>query len=238
VINVVDFTSLTHGFLSELFPWKDYEVPDLAELAQFMDRREKMGTSGVRSTDCYVSPQAIVASDVIIGAGAQIHEFATVRSGSIVGEGAVIGFGCEVSRSVLGPSCSLTHRATVCSSIVGQEAHLGAGVIIANTHLFDENMRNPTRPITVLSPQGDPVCLEVARFGALIGDGARIGMGAMLGPGTLIGRNSVVYPGIIVGNETIPERKVLKKRGDGYVMHELRHDMFSLVEGQRGVAHG
>jgi NDP-sugar pyrophosphorylase family protein len=225
MINVLHFADLSQEYYSKILPWNDYEVLSLAALAQFMDCREELGAIAARPTDYYISPWAVVAPDVIIGAGAQIHEFSTVRSGSIVGEDVVVGFGCEVSRSILARSCSLTHRTTVCSSIVGRGAHLGAGVVIANTHLFDENMRSPMRPITVQDQHGNPSTLEVARFGALIGDGVRIGMGAMLGPGTLIGRESVVYPGIVIGNETVGAQMVLKRVGEQYRVLELKHEV-------------
>ncbi|QMU67199.1 hypothetical protein [Streptacidiphilus sp. P02-A3a] len=222
MIDLSTYVDLSEEFYQPLLPRTHLGVFDLVEVADFMDRRETEQASGWRAPDCYISPQAVVAPDVVVGARAQIHEFATVRSGSIIGDDAVVGFGCEVSRSIVAASSTLTHRVTVCSAIIGRGTHLGAGVVIANTHLFDEDMRRPSRPISIDDSHGVAHMLGVARFGGVLGDSVRVGMGAMLGPGTLVGPRSLIYPGVLLGNGTIGEDKIVKHATRTYTVHELR----------------
>ena len=78
------------------------------------------------------------------------------------------------------------HFNYVGDSVLGEKAHLGAGVIISN-------LRSDKNKVRVISADG---CIETGlkKFGAVIGDNVEIGCGAVLCPGTVIGKNATVYP--------------------------------------------
>ncbi|WP_406434148.1 hypothetical protein OHA59_45315 [Streptomyces sp. NBC_01589] len=79
----------------------------------------------------YVSPLANVCDDVVIGPGAVIHEYSTVRARTVISQNVQVGYGCEVSRSVIGQNSELAHRATVCCSVIGRGSYFAVGLVTA-----------------------------------------------------------------------------------------------------------
>lgn len=102
----------------------------------------------------YVSPLANVHEDVVIGPGARIYEYATVRGRSVVSGDVHIGYGCEISRSVLAQGAVLSHRATIACSVIGQHAYFATGLVIAVCTLSNPDMLRPTRPVDFAGPDG------------------------------------------------------------------------------------
>ena len=81
-------------------------------------------------------------------------------------------------------------------SILGNGAHLGAGVVLSNLRLDQKN-------IFVRLPTG-AIDSGLRKFGAILGDGAEIGCNAVLNPGTLLGPCALVMPSITVGGYVPP----------------------------------
>ena len=101
------------------------------------------------------------------------------------GKGCVIGNSTEIKNAVLFDNVAAPHYNYIGDSIVGNFAHLGAGVILSNLKSYKSN-------ITVKGVKSYPTCLR--KMGAIIGERAEIGCGCVLNPGTVIGKNSTVYP--------------------------------------------
>ena len=78
------------------------------------------------------------------------------------------------------------HFNYVGDSILGNGAHLGAGVICSNLRLDqgEVTVRLPTRTVKT----------GLKKFGAVLGDKAEVGCNAVLNPGTLLGPRSLVMP--------------------------------------------
>ncbi|MGW1847889.1 hypothetical protein [Streptomyces sp. NPDC001966] len=60
----------------------------------------------------YVSSLASVGEDVVLGPGAAIHEYSTVRSRTVISRNVHIGYGCEIPRSAIRQGSELSHQAT------------------------------------------------------------------------------------------------------------------------------
>ncbi|MFE1415561.1 hypothetical protein ACFW6F_32915 [Streptomyces sp. NPDC058746] len=125
---------------------------------------------------------------MIIGAGAKVFEFSSVRKGSVVCAGASVGFNCEVTATFIGEDSVLGHRIGVNRTIIGAGAHLSAGVTAAAINLCDD-MRTPDREVIIRTGTGIYRC-GTPQFGALIGDGTQTGNSISLGPGGAIGQCS------------------------------------------------
>jgi NDP-sugar pyrophosphorylase family protein len=71
-------------------------------------------------------------------------------------------------------------------SILGNGAHLGAGVILSN-------LRLDQKPVVVRLPE---VVFETGlrKFGAIVGDKAEVGCNAVLNPGSILGKRALVMP--------------------------------------------
>ncbi|MGK5733317.1 transferase [Streptomyces sp. URMC 124] len=162
----------------------------------------------------FVHPSSIIGDDVIIGPGVRVHEFSTVRKGSVLCAGVSVGFNCEVTRTFLGEGAVLGHRIGVNSSIVGARAHLSANVTIAAISMWSADMRRPDKEIFVRVAEGLYRCGTPA-FGAVIGDEVQTGNGISLGPGVLLGRECRVTGGVLLAARSVPSRSVVSDPGAG-----------------------
>jgi len=88
------------------------------------------------------------------------------------------------------------HRPYIGDSILGNGAHLGAGVVISN-------LRLDQKPISVRLPSG-VVDTGLRKFGAILGDKAEIGCNAVLNPGAVLGPRALVTPTIVVSGYVPP----------------------------------
>ena len=131
-------------------------------------------------------PYAVIIGPTWIGAKTEIRPGAFIRGNVIVGEGGVLGNSCEYKNSLLLDGVQTPHYNYVGDSILGNKAHLGAGVICSNLRLDQAE-------VTVRLPTGT-VATGLRKFGAVLGDGAEVGCNAVLNPGTLLGKRAIVTP--------------------------------------------
>lgn len=130
-----------------------------------------------------VEPGACILGPAWIGSDCRIRHGAYLRENVITGDRCVLGNSCEFKNCLLLDDVQVPHFSYVGDSVLGNRAHLGAGVICSNLRLDQAEVR----------VNGMPTGLK--KFGALVGDGAEVGCNAVLNPGTVLGRKSVVYPG-------------------------------------------
>ena len=147
-----------------------------------------------------MEPGVCIEGPAIIGRNCQIRHGAYVRANVIVGDDCVIGNSSELKNSLLFNDCQVPHFNYVGDSILGHHAHLGAGVVLSNLKSVPGN-------ITVGHAK-DAHDTGLRKFGALIGDRAKLGCNSVLNPGSIIGRDSVVYPntnwrGILSANRIV-----------------------------------
>jgi NDP-sugar pyrophosphorylase family protein len=125
-----------------------------------------------------------------IGANTEIRPGAFIRGNVIVGEGGVLGNACEFKNCLLLDGVQVPHFSYVGDSILGNKAHLAAGVICSNLRLDQQ-------PVVIRS---DDAVFETGlrKFGAIVGDGAEVGCNAVLNPGTVLGKRALVSPAIAI----------------------------------------
>jgi UDP-N-acetylglucosamine diphosphorylase / glucose-1-phosphate thymidylyltransferase / UDP-N-acetylgalactosamine diphosphorylase / glucosamine-1-phosphate N-acetyltransferase / galactosamine-1-phosphate N-acetyltransferase len=109
----------------------------------------------------------------------------------IVGADCVLGNSCEFKNCLLMDGVQVPHFNYVGDSILGNGAHLGAGVILSN-------LRLDQKPISVRLPDAT-VDTGLRKFGAILGDKAEVGCNAVLQPGTILGKRALVMPTIAFG---------------------------------------
>ncbi|MDT7864189.1 MAG: NDP-sugar synthase [Vulcanisaeta sp.] len=161
------------------------------------------------SKDADISPKAMVEGPVVIDAGAKVDHGAIIRGPVYIGndvyvgnnaiirnntsleEGAVIGADAEITESLIGRKATVGRGSFIGSSIIGDESTIEPGVVTLN----------------VL-----PTGVEVSHLSPVIIKGKQLAkLGAIVGPGTRIGANSVIYPGSIVeANKYIQPLSILK----------------------------
>lgn len=121
-----------------------------------------------------------------IGAQTEIRPGAFVRGNVIVGERCVLGNSSEFKNCLLLDRVQAPHFNYVGDSILGNRAHLGAGVICSNLRLDQQ-------PV-VIRTESASYETGLKKFGAVLGDEAEVGCNAVLQPGTLLGKRALVMP--------------------------------------------
>jgi NDP-sugar pyrophosphorylase family protein len=152
-----------------------------------------------------VEDGVMIKGPAIIGRNCQIRHNAYIRDNVIVGDGCVVGNSCELKNAVLFNNCQVPHFNYVGDSILGHNAHLGAGVILSNFKSFPGNV----------SVEKDRVPFDTGlrKFGALVGDNAEVGCNAVLNPGSIIGRGATIYPGVN-WRGILPPNRIAKNKAE------------------------
>jgi NDP-sugar pyrophosphorylase family protein len=135
-----------------------------------------------------VEDGVMIKGPAIIGKNCRIRHNAYLRENVIIGDNCVVGNSTEIKNSILFNHAAAPHFNYLGDSILGHQAHIGAGVKISNFKLFPGN-------ITV-ELDGKPFDTGLRKFGAIMGDGAEVGCNAVLNPGSIIGRGAVIYPNV------------------------------------------
>ncbi|MFC1616131.1 sugar phosphate nucleotidyltransferase [Patescibacteria group bacterium] len=169
------------------------------------------------SPNAHISENAVINGKVIIGENVKIFDGAVVNGPvyigndsivatnalvreSNVGEKCVIGFGSEVARSFLGNDV-WTHTNYIGDSVIGNNVSFGAGTVIGNLRLDEENI--------MVNCDDQKVDSLINKFGLVTGDNVRFGINCSTMPGIKVGSGSFVGAGIVVAQD-VPENSFVR----------------------------
>lgn len=127
-----------------------------------------------------IKAPAIISANCFVGSNSYL------RNGVFLAPGAKVGISCEVKTSVMMECSAIAHFNFVGDSIIGHDVNIEAGAILANHYNERED-----DTVYVLH-HGERICTGLHKFGALVGDGCRIGANAVLSPGTLLTPKTIV----------------------------------------------
>ena len=193
-----EFLNLEHTAHPKLFENQKYVWDALKQIASYLQFRLKPAVLGELLGRPFISKSVFVGAGTVVEQGAVlkgpawIGDNCLIRSGCyvrenvIVGDGVVMGNSCEFKNCILFDEAQVPHFSYVGDSILGFQAHLGAGVILSNVKLDH-------REITVAGPDGN-IATGLTKFGAIIGDRTEIGCNAVINPGSVLGRDCIIYP--------------------------------------------
>lgn len=122
----------------------------------------------------------------IIGPRCFIASTALVRGGCWLESNVIIGPAAELKTSFIFAGSKLAHLNFVGDSVLGGDVNIEAGAMLANYR----NERADKR--IFVQHQSQVLDTGVDKFGALVGDHARIGANAVLAPGTLLSQGAIV----------------------------------------------
>ena len=128
---------------------------------------------------------ARILPPTIIGARTEIRQGAFIRGGVICGEDCVIGNSTELKSCILLNKVQAPHYNYVGDSILGNNSHLGAGVICSN-------LKGDKSEVVIHADKEYPTGRR--KVGAFVGDFAEIGCSCVLNPGSVIGKGARIYP--------------------------------------------
>lgn len=187
--NFFDLADLDYPelFLGEPF----FEI--IGSLGQFIEKLFKEGKiKGNFSKNVFIGenvsidPTAKIEGPAIILDNSKIGFQALVRENVFIGKDSNIGHASEIKNSIILNHSTLSHFNYVSDSILGNNVRVGAGAKTANRRLDRANI--------ILKVGDEKIDTKLTRFGAIIGDGTKIGVNAVLNPGTVLEKNCLVYP--------------------------------------------
>lgn len=129
---------------------------------------------------------ALIKESAIIGSNCFIGHGAYLRDNCIVANKVHIGHGCEIKNSIVLQDTAIAHINYVGDSIIGRNVNMGGGAKTANFRLDGRSIR--------VKVGKEILDTGLVKFGAIVGDGSKIGVNAVLNPGTILGKNTLVYP--------------------------------------------
>jgi NDP-sugar pyrophosphorylase family protein len=122
-----------------------------------------------------------------IAEGCELRPGIFIRGNVIAGANCVLGNSCEFKNCLLLDGVQVPHFSYVGDSVLGNRAHLGAGVICSNLRLDQTEV-----PVQLFD--GERVSSGMRKLGALVGDSAEVGCNSVLNPGSILGRRALVMP--------------------------------------------
>lgn len=142
-----------------------------------------------------VEAGAILKAPLILGPHCLVASGAYLRGGNWIDAKSTFGPGAELKSSFVFAGTKLAHFNFVGDSILGEGVNLEAGSVICNyrKEWVDKEIR----------VRLDEAVLRTGhdKFGALVGDGCRIGANAVLAPGTILVSGTVVRRASLVDQE-------------------------------------
>jgi len=168
--------------------------PDIADLAPWAATGASMeivaalaGAEGLSvHPTATVEAGAVLKPPLVVGPGCFIAAGAYLRGGCWLDRNVVVGPNAELKSSFLFEGSKLAHLNFVGDSVLGADVNVEAGTIVANyrNERDDKAIR--------IRWNGRTIETCAAKFGAICGDGARIGANAVIAPGAVIDRGAVV----------------------------------------------
>jgi NDP-sugar pyrophosphorylase family protein len=221
MFTAADLFDLTQTEHAALFDGCHYAWEALRKIAAYLEKVPKqnpprrfpgasIGDRVIIGEGTEIEPGVLIKGPAIIGKNCQIRHNAYLRENVLIGDGCVVGNASELKNALLFNGAQVPHYNYVGDSILGHQAHLGAGVKISNIKLLPGNVMVTSCRSQAASSQGatagesstgdlqPATALDTGlrKFGALLGDGAEAGCNAVLNPGSILGRRAVVYPNV------------------------------------------
>ena len=133
-----------------------------------------------------IARTAEINAPCIIGENTEIRHCAFIRGSALIGKKCVVGNSTELKNVILFDGVQVPHYNYVGDSILGFNAHMGAGSITSNVKSDKKNV--------VIKYGEAAIETHLKKVGAFLGDGVEIGCNSVLNPGTIVGKNASVYP--------------------------------------------
>jgi len=169
-------------------PWamttgaQDYVAQILSALGDGYEAREGVA---VHAT-AVVETGATIKAPAVLGPRCFVSSSALLRGGVYLDEDCIIGPAVELKTTFVFQGSKVAHLSFVGDSILGADVNIEAGAIVANYRNELEQKR------ILIAMAGEIIDTGVDKFGALVGDGSRIGANAVIAPGAILAPGSTV----------------------------------------------
>jgi NDP-sugar pyrophosphorylase family protein len=174
--------------IASLAPWEvtDRILEIITERIKLLDSHYKISNKIAIHKDAKIEEGCVIKSPAIISAHCFVGAHAYLRGGVFLQNNVTIGPGSEIKSSVIFNDSALAHFNFIGDSIIGSNVNFEAGAVIAN-HFNERSIKT-----IFVKINNETESIPTQKFGALVGDGSRIGANAVLSPGTIMSPHSIV----------------------------------------------
>ncbi|MCX8189959.1 MAG: hypothetical protein N3F05_01885 [Candidatus Diapherotrites archaeon] len=183
---------------------------EVINLLDYLDLKKTTDKNNIEK-NVVVNGVLCAAKGAIIKSGTYIEGLVYVGKNSVIGPNAylrgntIIDKDCkisnsEVKNSILLEGAKVPHFSYIGDSIIGKSVNMGAGSKIANLRMDGSTVK--------VDFFGDKVDSGKRKLGALVKNGASIGVNATLNCGVIIGKNCIIYPGTFVRKSAKDNEKI------------------------------
>lgn len=131
-----------------------------------------------------------IEGNVYFGKNTTIGPNAYIRGNTSIGAGSKVGAFVELKNSYIGENSSVPHLSYFGDSVIGNHVNIGGGSKVANLRHDGANIKAKVKDKIVDTGR--------RKLGAIIGDGAHLGIGTLVYPGRTIPSGGTTLPGEIV----------------------------------------
>lgn len=136
---------------------------------------------------------AVIKGPAYIGSNVIVGNHSLIRD-SIVESGSILGFGSEIARSYIGPSCKLHHN-FIGDSVLEAEVNPSYGTCTANLRFDQEKVK-----MRLVNGSAEDLLIETNKdkLGAIMAKGVFLGVNCSILPGVTIGAKANAMPGSVI----------------------------------------
>ncbi|GAB5488602.1 MAG: glucose-1-phosphate thymidylyltransferase [Parasphingorhabdus sp.] len=186
-----DFIAAWSGFPFAGLERNLWKIPSaankiIAEYADQLDANYVLDGNVAVHKSSKIEENVTLKGNMIIGPNCLVASGSYLRGGVFLEGNVIIGPNCEVKTTFICSGSKIAHLSFVGDSIVGSNVNIEAGAIVANyrNELKDKSIR--------IERNNRIVETGVSKFGAIIGDGVRIGANAVISPGTVLNPGEII----------------------------------------------
>ncbi len=167
----------------------DFLVEGEIETNVTIKGRLKLGKGSIIKSGTYIE------GDVVIGEGCVIGPNAYLRGPVIIGDKSEVKFSTEIKNTVIMENSKIPHLSYIADSIIGNNVNVGGNSIFANVRHDGQSVKTMIKGVLVDT--------GLRKFGAVIGDGVKIGVKTIIYPGRKIWPNQTTLPAQVVDRDII-----------------------------------
>lgn len=183
------------------YPWHileaaEYFLPDIKDDRQgtiepgvTITGKVRLPKSSIIKAGTYIDGNVHIGEHVIVGPTANL------RGNVCIGDYSRIGFGVELKNSVIGKHVTMPHLAYIGDSIIGDYVNISAGCVAANVRHDGSDIETPIKGVMTTTGR--------RKFGAVIGEGVKLGVNTSIYPGRKIWPAKTTRPGQVVDKDIV-----------------------------------
>lgn len=171
-----------------------YKLKNKIARGVYVDRLAKIEGPVQIESGAKILAGAVIKGPAYIGQNVIVGNHTLIRD-SIIEQDSVVGFGCEIARSYIGPKCSLHHN-FIGDSVLEAQVNPSYGTCTANLRFDGQavKMRLASKD------QKNDLLIDTnkTKLGAIMAKGVFLGVNCSILPGISLGKNAKALPGSVI----------------------------------------